>query len=334
MDTPRKNSVLIAAGIVLTAINVIVVAGWLLRISFFTSLVSGFAIINISALIIIALAFFLTQEGIIRAGFEQKVKQQEDKFEKSEQRYYSLVEHASDAIYVINKTRDFIHVNDSMCKMCGYTREELLKMNVSQLIDPEELQNDPLPETQHQPTVRERTFVHKSGRRFPVEINVKQFTDDLILVIGRDITSRKEMEADLKEAEIKFRTIAEKSFVGVYIVQEGKFSYVNPRLAEVFGYTPEELVGADPIEKIIDPTFKETSLENIRKRVSGEVESVHYEALGRCKDGTRRWVEFFGTGTMLDGKPSIIGSMIDIDDEKNAREELRASELNTSLFSI
>ncbi len=74
---------------------------------------------------------------------------------------------------------------------------------------------------------------------FPVEVNVKMFSDDRIMVIARDITDRKKMETDLRDAELKFRTIAEKSMVGVYIVQKGKFIYVNPRFAEVFGYKPQ-----------------------------------------------------------------------------------------------
>jgi PAS domain S-box-containing protein len=326
MDVPKKNSALIVAGLIISVIDLLVITGWLLRVPFFVNLVSGFAVLNLALLLIIGFIFFFVQERIIRVGFEQKVKQHEANFEKSEQRYHSLIEHASDAIYVLNKNRDFIHVNESMCKMTGYTRDELLTMNVAQLIDPEELKTDPLPAGLDKTTVRERTFVDNSGRRFPVEINVKRFTDDLILVIGRDISSRKAMEADLKEAEIKFRTIAEKSMVGIYIVQDGKLVYVNPRLAEVFGYMPEELIGTDPIETLIDENFREVSAENIRKRLSGEVESIHYDALGKKKDGSSNWVEFFGTGAVLNGKQSIIGSMIDINDEKKALEELRSSE--------
>ena len=135
MDAPKKNSALIAAGLIISVIDVVAITGWLLRIPFFTNILTGFSIINITVLLIVGFAFFFVYERIIRVGFEQKVKQQEVAFEKSQEQYHSLIEHASDAIYVINKKRDFIHVNESLCKMTGYTRGELLKMNVSQLID-------------------------------------------------------------------------------------------------------------------------------------------------------------------------------------------------------
>jgi two-component system, sporulation sensor kinase E len=69
---------------------------------------------------------------------------------------------------------------------------------------------------------------------FDVEVNVKTFPNDRVMVIARNITVRKAMELDLINAELKFRTIADKSMVGIYIVQDAKFVYVNPRFARGF----------------------------------------------------------------------------------------------------
>ncbi|MCD6100205.1 MAG: PAS domain S-box protein, partial [Candidatus Marinimicrobia bacterium] len=41
----------------------------------------------------------------------------------------------------------------------------------------------------------------------------------------------------------KFRTLAEKALVGIYILQDGKFVYINPKLAEITGSSREELIG-------------------------------------------------------------------------------------------
>ncbi|WP_426671530.1 PAS domain S-box protein [Mucilaginibacter sp. McL0603] len=272
---------------------------------------------------------------LMNAELEKRVKERSAEYQKSEEKYRSLIEQASDAIYMINIDGSFTDVNASMCKMMGYTRDELLQLNVRQIVDPEELKYDPLPTVIQNPDrseFRERRFMRKDKHVFPVEINVKMFSGNMILVIARDITYRKKMETELRDAELKFRTMAEKSMVGVYIVKNGKFIYVNPRFAEVFGYAPEELTDTVPIETIIHESYRHITTENVRKRITGEVESVHYEAMGQKKDGTTNWVEFFGSRAIIDNEPTIIGSMIDITKRRKAEEELRSSEQKYKLL--
>jgi len=66
--------------------------------------------------------------------------------------------------------------------------------------------------------------------------------------------------------------------------------------------------------------------------MEGEVDSVNYEAMGRKKDGTANWVEFYGNRINIDGEPAIIGSMIDINERKKAEEELKSSEQKYKLL--
>lgn len=265
----------------------------------------------------------------MNAELEKRVVERSAEYQKSEEKYRSLIEHASDAIYVLDTNGNFTDVNDSMCNMMGYTRGELLQLNVESIIDPEELVTDPLPRSirnVEQSQFRERRFMTRDKHVFPVEINVKMFSGDRVLVIARDITNRKKMETELRDAELKFRTVAEKSIVGVYIVQNGKYVFVNPRFASVFGYEPEELINTMPVESIIHESYRHIANENVRKRIEGEVESTHYEAMGLKKDGSANWVELFGSRAIIGGMPTIIGSMIDITNRKAAEEELRLSE--------
>jgi two-component system, sporulation sensor kinase E len=272
---------------------------------------------------------------LINADLEKRVKERSAEYQKSEEKYRSLIEQASDAIYVVDFNGNFSDVNASICKMTGYTQNELLKLNVEDIIDPEELKIDPVkhgPRKLEEYVIRERRFVRKDGSGFDVEINVKMFQDNRVLVIARDITARKKMEAELGDAELKFRTIAEKSMVGVYIVQNGKFVYLNPRFAEVFGYEPDELINTVPVETVIHESYRSVTTENVRKRMAGEVESIHYEAMGFRKDGSANWVEFYGSRTEIGNEPTIIGSMIDITERKAAEEELRSSEQKYKLL--
>jgi two-component system, sporulation sensor kinase E len=340
MNYPQKNKFVIIISLLIMLVFNLLLTGWLLNV-IVCVVVAGFALILLNYIEkkriesenkIIDLNNSLTERMQHHASeFIDTVV----KLEVSEEKYRSLIEHASDAIYVIDFEGCFTEVNASMCRMTGYNREELLRLKIEQVIDPENLKAEPVllgPDDLHTAVMKERRFIKKNGQVFDVEINVKRFTKDSVLVIARDITNRKVMQAGLREAELKFRTLAEKSMVGVYIVQKGTFIYVNPRFAQVFGYEPNELIGVSSVDVIISEQFKAIALEHVRARLSGEIESVNYEVMGRCKDGSNNWVEFYGTRTQIDDEPTIIGSMIDITERKEIEEELRLSEQKYKLL--
>lgn len=135
-----------------------------------------------------------------------------------------------------------------------------------------------------------------------------------------DITEQKRAESELREAEEKFRNLVEQSLVGVYIIQEGKLVYVNPCFAEIFGYTQSEMI-LESIEKAVHPDDREIVKKNIMARLSGEMESVHYELRGFRKNGETIHVEVFGTRTQYRGKPAIIGTLLNISERKKAEQE-------------
>ena len=123
-----------------------------------------------------------------------------------------------------------------------------------------------------------------------------------------------------KESELKFRNLVEKSLTGVYIIQNKKFAYVNPELAEIWGYSVEELNGAS-YEDIVHPGDLELLQTNVKKRMDGEVNSIRYEGRIIRKDGSQRWIAIFGNTTIYHGTKAIIGTIIDITDSKTNDQE-------------
>ena len=145
-----------------------------------------------------------------------------------------------------------------------------------------------------------------------------------MLGMMQDITERKQAEQALRASENRFRVLSENAFVGIYIIQDGRLSYVNSTLAKIFGYTPEELIGAEPA-LVIHPDDRAMVAENIRRRIVGEIETVHYEFRGRCKDGATKNIEVLGGRIDFSGRTAVIGNLMDITDRKQAADEIARS---------
>ncbi|MGD2134669.1 MAG: PAS domain S-box protein [Gemmatimonadales bacterium] len=131
------------------------------------------------------------------------------------------------------------------------------------------------------------------------------------------------------DAAERYRDLAEESLVGVYLIQDGLFRYVNPRLAQIFGYTVDELVDRCGPLDLTMPEDRQRVTENMRRRLEGEVDSIHYGFKGRKKDGTPFDVDVYGSRTQHAGRPAVVGSLLDVTERKRAERLLRESEEET-----
>jgi PAS domain S-box-containing protein len=131
-----------------------------------------------------------------------------DIIESSEHKYRSILENASDAIYLVDNKRRFIEANDTMCKMIGYAKDELLQLKIEDIFDNEQLKTDPvdLSLIPYHSTFKQKRFIRKDGTAVEVEIHGRRLDESNWIGVARDITERKKMETELREAELKFRT--------------------------------------------------------------------------------------------------------------------------------
>jgi PAS domain S-box-containing protein len=141
-----------------------------------------------------------------------------------------------------------------------------------------------------------------------------------------DSTDRKLAETALMESESKFRNLTEESLVGVYIIQEGRFKYVNPKFAQMFGYRPDEIIDKIDPDALVLPEDLPRVTQNIKKRLSGETGSMHYEFRAITRDKRIIDVEVFGSRTQFNMEPAVIGSMLDITARKQVEKNLRLTQ--------
>ncbi|TAK15468.1 MAG: PAS domain S-box protein, partial [Acidobacteria bacterium] len=139
------------------------------------------------------------------------------------------------------------------------------------------------------------------------------------------ITERKRAEQRLAENENRFRSLVENSLVGVYIIQNGHFTYVNSALEQIFGFGPRELNGLPPLT-IVQPADHAMVADMMRRRLAGEFAAPRYEFQGRKKDGEAVLIEVMGSKIELEGAPALIGNISDITRERQAESAIAASE--------
>ncbi|HEX2098903.1 MAG TPA: PAS domain S-box protein, partial [Rubrobacteraceae bacterium] len=141
-----------------------------------------------------------------------------------------------------------------------------------------------------------------------------------LLAITRDITERKKNEEALRESEERFKGLAEASFEGIAITQDGKIIETNAAFATMFGYGPSEVIGMTPL----DVTAPE-SREVVRNSRSSGFEEP-YEAVSLRKDGTTFDTEIRGKMSSYKGHSVRVSAIRDITERKKNEEALRQSE--------
>jgi PAS domain S-box-containing protein len=139
--------------------------------------------------------------------------------------------------------------------------------------------------------------------------------------LEREIDERKQTEQKLRESEEKFRVLAEKAVVGIWIIRDKVIKYANPMSAQIFGYPPGEMIDKNPLEMVIEED-RPTMAEHLVMRKKGNSSNLSYQFRGKTKDGKIIELESYGALTLWQGQPAILESVIDITRRKQTEAEL------------
>ncbi len=268
--------------------------------------------------------------------FQQAQAAHARRLQEDEARLRTLIDAIPDAICLKDGQGRWTEANAYMCQMLGLDDVDYRGKTSAQLATehPEAAglldQIDDDERTWANAGADHEEWLIRDGsspaRAFDV-VKVPLFAPDgqrqALVTVGRDISERVETERALRLAEKRFRALVEQSLVGVYIIQGQYFRYINPFFAELFGYaTPTELVDRVPVIELVTPEDRARVRENVRKRLSGEASSIHYEARGLRQDGNTFDFEVYGSAIEYDGKPAVIGVLLDISERKQSEAML------------
>jgi PAS domain S-box-containing protein len=244
-----------------------------------------------------------------------------------------LIENSNESI-VISQDWRIIYVNEKCAQMAGLSKQDMIGLAFLDITHPDDRQE-----------VRERYSrildgafyssgtvlrgLDKDGNTRWAELREIPFSwhgRPAVMSLVNDITDRRRTEEALANSERKYRQLVETLDEGIGALdKDGKIAFVNPRLAEMLGYTVEEMTGKDLLSLLTPMTDRrgaETVVHKLESRRKGIGE--RYEAAGTRKDRTTIYVSV-SASPILDNEGQYAGSIAavqDITDQKKAQEAL------------
>lgn len=168
------------------------------------------------------------------------------------------------------------------------------------------------------------TSVHSSDfSMFQTAIMLEEQVRTRTAELEQALRENEKINRALRESEEKFHGLVSQSLVGIAIVENGKFSYSNAKFNEMFGYSAQEVRALEPLD-VTAEMDRPLVAENIRKRLSGEVKQVVYLSHGLRKNGDVIDIEVHSSIMTINGKPALIGLIMDVTERIRAQHELQA----------
>ncbi len=244
----------------------------------------------------------------------------------------SAAEAARDSMFWINESGGLEFVNEAACRGLGYSRDELLSMNVQDL--------DPSVTERYwsavwksvregKPFVRETTQRRKDGTLRHVEVVptiVEHEGRELLFSLARDIGARKKVEADLQASEKKFSRAFHGSpdAINITRLEDGTYLEVSEGFERISGWTRAEAIGKTALAMNIwaDPQDRQRIVELLRTQGQYMDQEIRF----RRKDGSVLTGLMSGRTMEVDGVPCLLSITRDISDRKAAEAALRYSE--------
>ncbi len=243
--------------------------------------------------------------------------------------YQTLFKEAADGVFVSDRRGNYLDANPLGCKMLGYTRRELLKKNLRDMIPAEELKNNPIHGDDllaGKTVVSQRHLRCKNGKLLPVEITAHMLSNGNLVGIVRDISGRKAADDALRSSEERFSKAFRVSPNGMIIsrLSDGLILEVNESFLRMFGYTREEAIGATSLglNLFANPKDRARSVQRLKKQ--GNLHEM--ELKGRRKSGELCDIILSSEPIEIAGEACILSILSDVTERKRIEEVMRDSE--------
>lgn len=255
----------------------------------------------------------------------------ESRLRASEERYRQIVETSLEGIWVFDREGRTLYTNKRMTEILGITQDESMTTSLLQNVVADQRSEfiKDLSSSFLERAPREYRLIREDGKQIWTLASFNQMggthdKGEQILGMFTDITEKKQAEAAQRESEARFRASFEGAGIGIALLgNQGRILEANPALADMLGFTSEELRE----KQLIEITYPDDAKENgsfIRGLETGELNRLEVEKRYVCKSGKIIW----GRLTMSpvrddDGQVKFIISMLeDITASKERQREI------------
>jgi len=256
---------------------------------------------------------------------------------ESEKTYRLVFSHELDPMSLFCPvTGDLLDVNDSWVSLYGYTREEALRMKVTD-VSAEPAQT--VKAIEHlSPASATRIEVRwhraKDGTVFPVELTAGRLSlggRDVMYAVMRDITKRQRADHQLAQSEAKFRALIESMPDGVIVHRGGLIVYLSPSMRRMLGYGLDDDVVGRPGLELVHPDDRSKVIARVTAMLTSGTPAPLIEERLMRRDGTHVVAEIAALNTTFDGEPAVLAIARDV----TARKEIEAQlVMNDRLASL
>ncbi len=255
----------------------------------------------------------------------EKVKSQQE-LKESEEKYRTLIEQASDGIFISDKDGGYLDVNTSAIMLTGYSKKELLNLNLRDIIieNGTEDRSAMLEEIMlGHVVINESLMRQKNGNIINVEISAKLLPDGRFQGIVRDITARKKTEEETRMSEHKYRLLFNQNPMPMSMISlpQRNFLDVNNAAIEFYGYSKKEFLTMNIRD--LRPEEETINLTDVSTYKSGINNTGIWKH--RKKDGTIVKVNIITHDIINEGKHAKLVLANDITEKIMAEEKLKKS---------
>jgi len=273
---------------------------------------------------LLALFFRILAAVIYRLNFEKQLME-------GRALYRSALKCSKDAFLIANSFGRVIEVNNAACQLLGYSRNELLKMSIKDILAPEFLV---IARSNFQRLQKEGSFFGefilkaKNNNYIVTEVNASELPNGNYLGIVRDISERKKIEEALRQTEERYRQLVETAPVGIIVHQDNKIVYANDEAARILNASePVRLIGLS-ILNMLHEDYREIIERHFRKALEGD--KSRKVILGKFvrTDGSAIDVELSSMPITYRNRPAVQIAFLDVTQRKKFEDyQLTANKL-------
>ena len=262
---------------------------------------------------------------------------------ESEERYRKLIGSVKEGVYQSDLDGLCHLINQAGAEIFGYqSPEEIIGVNLKDfyidLADSERFRND-----MDKKGYVTNYLIHlkrRDGKEIWLEEASNYIRDEKGNIIGiegvfRDVTERKKLERELQESEQFLRKVIENTTDAIFTVDDqGRFSFVNPRMEEITGYSRAELRGRKLLKLVTPDRIKEVDRQ-LQTTLEDGFPTIHYETEMIKKSGEKITV-LFSLAPLIerDRTYNIIGTITDITQRVELEQRLLQSERLATMGEI